>query len=52
MDESFQGLNSEERYRLLTLLWRLEYLFDGTLGMWSTTLVDLELKDNKKPVCL
>ena len=25
-------------------------MFDGTLGMWNTTLVDLELKDKEKPV--
>ena len=25
-------------------------MFDGTLGMWKTTPVDLELKDDAKPV--
>ena len=26
-------------------------MFDSTLGTWSNTTVDLELKDNAKPVC-
>ena len=28
-----------------------EDLFDGTLGTWNTTPVELELKDNAKPMC-
>ena len=31
---------------------RIEYLFDGTLGTRDTTPVELELKDDKKPVWL
>ena len=27
-------------------------MFDGTLSMWNKTPVDLELKDDEKPVCL
>ena len=33
------------------MLRKFEDLFDGTLGTWNTTPVDLELKDNAKPVC-
>ena len=29
-----------------------EDMFNGTLGTWNTTMLDSELKDNKKPVCL
>ena len=28
-----------------------EDLFDGTLGTWNITTVELELKDNVKPMC-
>ena len=40
MGEQCQNLNSSECCGLLTLLRKLEYLFDGTLGMWKTTPVD------------
>jgi len=43
-------LNPEEQRKLLTLLTKFEHLFDGTLGTWNTSPVDLELKDpNVKP---
>ena len=45
-------LTSKERHRLLQLLKKFEDLYNGTLSTWKTTLVDLELKDNVKPVCL
>ena len=52
MDEQFQHLNATERYRLLNILNKSKDLFDSTLGTWNTTMVDLELKDDAKPVCL
>ena len=45
-------LTATERHRLLKLLKKFEDLFDGTLGTWNITLVDLVLKDDTKPVCL
>ena len=44
-------LTATERHALLQLLKKPENIFDGTLGMWNTTPVDLELKDDAKPVC-
>ena len=51
MTEQFQHLNTKERKRLLNLLRKYEELFDGTLGKWNTTPVDLELRDDANPVC-
>ena len=43
-------LSQEEQSKLLQLLKKFENLFDGTLGTWNTTPVDIELKDpNVKP---
>ena len=43
-------LSKEEQSNLLRLLKKFENLFDGTLGTWDTTPVDIELKDpNVKP---
>ena len=42
-------LNAEERTQLLSLIEDSEDLFDGTLGDWSTGLVDLDLKPGSKP---
>ena len=50
MNEQYQHLSSKERERLLLLLRKFEDLFDGTLDIWNTTLVDLELRDDEKPV--
>ena len=44
-------LTATEHHRIPQLLKKLKYLFDGTLGTWNTTPVDLELKDNAEPVC-
>ena len=52
MTKQCQHLNAEERKRLLILLRKFEDLFDGTLDMWNTTLLELGLKDDAKPVCL
>ena len=52
MNKQFQHLNTKERKRLINLLRKFEDMFDSTLGMWKTTIVELELKDDSKPVCL
>ena len=52
MTKQWQHLNTEEREILLNLLRKYEDLFDGTLGKWNNTPVDLELRSDAKPVCL
>jgi hypothetical protein len=43
-------LTKDEQKKLLALLERFEPLFDGTLGTWETSPVELELKEeNTKP---
>ena len=43
-------MSKEEKTDLFQLLKKFENLFDGTLGTWNTTPVDIELKDpNVKP---
>ena len=42
-------LSPLEKQQLLALLKRYEFLFDGTLGKWTTDPVDLELKADVKP---
>ena len=51
MNGQFQHLNNEERKKIINLLQKYEYLFDGTLGTWNTTSVDLELRDDTMTVC-
>jgi hypothetical protein len=41
-------LSKEEQQNLLKLLQKYEHLFDGTVGTWNTSPVDLILKD---PAC-
>ena len=41
MAENFQHLNATEYNSLQILLSKFEYLLDGTLGTWKTTLVHL-----------
>ena len=48
--EQCQHLSPIERESLLDLLNKFEDLFDGNLGTWNTTPVELELKDDLKPV--
>ena len=50
MTKKFQHLYAEEREILLYLLRIFEGLFDGSTGTWNTKTVDLELKDDEKPV--
>jgi hypothetical protein len=42
-------LTSDEQKQLLKLLAKYEDLFDGTLGIWNTKLIDLELLPDTKP---
>ena len=42
MVDQCQHLYPKELERLLQLLCKFEYLFDGTLGMWKTAPVELE----------
>ena len=50
MNKQRQHLTAKECHRFLHLLNKFEDLFDGTLGMWKTIPVDLELKNDAKPV--
>ena len=50
MTEHCQHITAAEIHIILHLLNKSEDMFDGTLGMWNTTPVDLELKDEAKPV--
>ena len=43
-------LTATELHKILQLLNKLEDIYDGTLGTWNTTPVDLELKDDANPV--
>ena len=51
MTKKCQHLTATESHRLLHHLNNFEDMFDGTLGTWNTTPVNLELKDKAKPVC-
>ena len=44
------NLNTNQKQMLLKLLQQFETLFDGTLGKWNTTPVNIELRPNSKPV--
>ena len=50
MGKQCQYMNATEYYRLINILKKFKDLFDGTLSMWNTTPVDLELKENLNPV--
>ena len=51
MDEQCQHLRPNEQERLLHILETFESLFDGTLGMWKTYPVNLDLKDDVTHMC-
>ena len=50
MAKQCQHLNVTEHYRLLNILHKFEDLLDSMLGTWNTIPVDLDLKDDAKPV--
>ena len=52
MTKQRQHLPPEERKVIISLITIFEEVFDSKLGTWNSKLVDLELKDNTKPVCL
>jgi Reverse transcriptase (RNA-dependent DNA polymerase). len=43
-------LNKQQQLSLLHLLQKYEALFDGTLGKWNTDPVNIELREDAKPV--
>ena len=45
-----KNLDEDQKQMLLKLLKQYETLFDGTLGRWNTTPVNIELRTNSKPV--
>ena len=49
--KQWQQLSTTKIERLLALLNRFEYMFDGTLVMWNKILLYLKFKDNLKTVC-
>ncbi len=50
METQCRHLDAHQRKELLDLLLEFEDLFDdGTLGIWDTELVHLELKEEAKP---
>ena len=51
MENQCQNLTMIQHNELLELLQKFEELFDGTLGTWKTDPVDLELKEDVKPIC-
>ena len=48
MTKKCQHLYTKEQERLLEIIWKLEYMFDGTLGTYNTTPVALELNNDAK----
>ena len=49
VENQCQHLDAHQRKLLLDLLLEFEDLFDGTLGIWDTEPVHLELKEGAKP---
>ena len=45
-----KNLDEDQKHMLLKLLKQYETLFDGTLGRWNTTPVNIELRPNSNPV--
>ena len=45
-----KNLEKDQKKMLLKLLKQYKTLFDGTLGRWNTTPVNIELRSNSKPV--
>ena len=50
METKCKHLTMTQHNDLLKLLQKFEELTDGTIGTWRTYPVDLELKENGKPV--
>ena len=52
MKNQCQNLTEVKCNELLKLLQKIEELFDETLVTWTTYLVDPELKEDAKVICL
>ena len=50
MENWCQHLTIIQRNELLKLLQEFQELLDGKLGTWKTDSVDLELKNDAKPI--
>ena len=50
MENNFQYLTITQRNELIKLLQRIKYLFYGTLRTWKTHPVDLDEKEDAKPI--
>ena len=50
MTEQCQHQNIKKRDQLISLLGKYEDIFIGTLGTWNITPVDLELREDAKPL--
>ena len=48
--KGIETINLEEKGKLLALFNKYKHLFDGTLRSWNTSPVDLQLKENAKPM--
>ena len=48
--DNCKHLSPSERESLLSLLFKFEQLFDGTLGEWALPPVSIQLKEGAKPV--
>ena len=51
METQCQHLIITQRNEFLKLLYKLEELFDGTLGTWKTYPVDFKLKEEVNLTC-
>ncbi|HEY9708671.1 MAG TPA: reverse transcriptase family protein, partial [Oculatellaceae cyanobacterium] len=49
LSQNCTHLSEQQQTQLLTLLQKYEDLFDGTLGEWKGTDIDIELQPNAKP---
>ena len=47
--KEYSYLSLEEKTKLKCLLFKYKELFEGTLGIWNTEPVKLELKHNTAP---
>ena len=48
-EEKYNSLNNNQKEKLFKCMQKHESLFDGTLGKWTGTSYNIELKDNVKP---
>ena len=52
MENQCQHLAMTQRDELLKLLQISKEFFHGTVGTWKTDPLDLELKEDTKPICM